>query len=104
MEQTDFDDIKTVVISAVIVLNITLSVLVIAVIVRHPQLREDATTLFMLSLTLSDLYGDAHQRRLVLQRDTECTYNDALPSIDSTVMVGLAQPHLHAQSVLGDRV
>ena len=55
MEVIDFDDIKTVVISAVIVLNITLNVLVIAVIVRHPQLREDRTTLFMLSLTLSDL-------------------------------------------------
>ena len=55
MEQTDFYDIKTVVISAVIVLNITLNSLVIAVIVRHPQLREDRTTLFMLSLTLSDL-------------------------------------------------
>ena len=46
---------KTAVISAVIILNITLNVIVIAVIVKYPELREDRTTLFMLSLTISDL-------------------------------------------------
>ena len=46
---------KTAVISVVIILNIKLNVIVIAVIVKHPQLREDRTTLFMLSLTISDL-------------------------------------------------
>ena len=55
MDITDSDNIKTVIISIVIILNITLNVIVIAVIVRNPQLREDRTTLFMLSLTLSDL-------------------------------------------------
>ena len=55
MDIGNFDDIKTVVISIVIILNITLNVIVIAVIVRNPQLREDRTTLFMLSLSLSDL-------------------------------------------------
>ena len=55
MNYFDFDDIKPVIISAVIILNITLNGIVIAVIVRYPQLREDRTTLFMLSLSLSDL-------------------------------------------------
>ena len=55
MNTTLFEAIKPTVISAVIAMNISLNVLVIAVIVRHPQLREDRTTLFMLSLTLCDL-------------------------------------------------
>ena len=55
MNTTLFEAIKPAVISAVIIMNITLNTLVIAVIVRHTQLREDRTTLFILSLTLSDL-------------------------------------------------
>ena len=55
MDGSDFDDFKPVVISVVIIMNITLNVLVIAVVVKYPQLREDRTTLFMFSLTLSDL-------------------------------------------------
>ena len=55
MSLFDFDDMKPVIISAVIILNVAFNSLVIAVIVRYPQLREDRTTLFMLSLSLSDL-------------------------------------------------
>ena len=55
MFDMDVDGIKASVISVVIILNITLNVLAIAVIVRYPQLREDRTTLFIFSLTLSDL-------------------------------------------------
>ena len=55
MTVSDLDDIKTVVISIVIITNITLNVLVVAVIARYPQLREDLMALFMFSLTLSDL-------------------------------------------------
>ena len=55
MDIDDFDDIRPAIISAVIVLNITLNLTVVAVIIRYPILREDRTTLFMLSLTLSDL-------------------------------------------------
>ena len=51
MDVTDFDDIKPVIVSAMIILNITLNVTVIVVIVKYPQLREDRTTLFMLSLS-----------------------------------------------------
>jgi len=55
MDANDFDDIKTVTISVVIITSITLNVLVIAVIIRYAELREDRTTLFIFSLTLSDL-------------------------------------------------
>ena len=55
MNATDFDDMKPVIISAVVVMNVTLNVLVIAVLARYPQLREDRSALFVLSLTLSDL-------------------------------------------------
>ena len=46
---------KTTVISVVTVVDILVNSLVTIVIVRHPQLREDRSTLFMLSLTVSDL-------------------------------------------------
>ena len=55
MTVSDFDEIKTVMISVVIITNSSLDLLVIAVIVRYPQLREDRTALFMFSLTLSDV-------------------------------------------------
>ena len=55
MSDLEFDDIKPFIIVAIIVLNLTLNSLVIAVIVKHQQLREDRTRLFMLSLPLSDL-------------------------------------------------
>ena len=55
MSTLDFDDVKPAIIVAITVLNLALNSLVIAVIVKHPQLREDRTTLFMLSLALSDL-------------------------------------------------
>ena len=42
---TDFDDIMPVIISAVIILDITLNVIVVAIIVKYRQLREDRTTL-----------------------------------------------------------
>ena len=37
------------------VVNVILSTIVIAMVTKYPILREDRTTLFMLSLTLSDL-------------------------------------------------
>ena len=55
MTQTDFDTLKPIVISAVIITNIVLNFIAIAVIAKYPQLREDRTTLFMFSLSLSDL-------------------------------------------------
>ena len=48
-------DTKAAIISAVMVLNIVFNSLVIAVIARFPELREDRTTLFMFSLSMSDL-------------------------------------------------
>ena len=54
MDLGEFHDVKPVIISAVIIMNITLNSIVIAVIAKYPQLREDRTTLFMFSLTISD--------------------------------------------------
>ena len=47
--------LKPLVITVVITLNIVCNGLVIAVFAKNPQLREDPTNLFMLSLTLSDV-------------------------------------------------
>ena len=55
MDKTSFDDLRSAIIGVVIALNATLNVIVIAVLLRYPQLREDNTNIFILSLTLSDL-------------------------------------------------
>ena len=55
MDINDIDDMKPAVISTVIVTNILLNSLVIAVIARYPQLREDRSALFVFSLTVSDI-------------------------------------------------
>ena len=47
--------VKATVICVIITLNVIMNSLVIAVIARYPQLREDRTTLFMFSLSVSDL-------------------------------------------------
>ena len=55
MDANNCDDIKTVIIGVVIAVNITLNVTVLAVFLKYPEIREDRSTLFMLSLTISDL-------------------------------------------------
>ena len=55
MDIYDYNDVKVVVISAVVVLNITMNGLVIALLARYPALRQDRTALFVFSLCLSDL-------------------------------------------------
>ena len=54
-EVEEFGDIKAIVISAVLITNIVVNTLTIAVLVRYPELREDRTALFMISLSVSDL-------------------------------------------------
>ena len=51
----DYNDVKAVVISAVVVLNIIMNGLVIALVARYPALRQDRMALFIFSLCLSDL-------------------------------------------------
>ena len=51
----DFDDSKPLIISAVIVANMIANSIMVAVIAKYPQLREDRLTLFVFSLALSDL-------------------------------------------------
>ena len=55
MNTKDYAGVKSTVISVIIILNIITNSLVIAVIARYPQLREDRTTFFMFSLSVSDL-------------------------------------------------
>ena len=52
---TEYSDVKVAAVCVIIVLNVIMNSLVIAVIARYPQLREDRTTLFMFSLSVSDL-------------------------------------------------
>ena len=51
----EYSDVKVAVVCVIITLNVIMNSLVIAVIARYPQLREDRTTLFMFSLSMSDL-------------------------------------------------
>ena len=53
MDAYEFSIVKTVIISAVIVLNISMNCLVIAVIARYPAMREDRTTMFVVGLSIS---------------------------------------------------
>ena len=55
MDIYEYNDVKAVVISAVVVLNIIMNGLVIALVARYPALRQDRTALFIFSLCLSDL-------------------------------------------------
>ena len=57
MDVDDFNDVKPVIISSVIVLNVIMNSLVTAAIARYPALREDRTALFMFTLCVSDLAG-----------------------------------------------
>ena len=50
-----FGDVKVVVITAQIIVCIVTNLLVIVVIARHEELRQDRTTMFVLSLSVSDL-------------------------------------------------
>ena len=86
MDETN--DFKAIVISAVIITNVIANSLVIAVIARYPQLREDRTTLFMFSLSVSDLAAG-------------CTFmpiSAALCSKATSVVVDTFQrlPNIHA--------
>ena len=55
MDANEFNDAKPVIISVIIALNIVMNSLVIAIIAKYPALRQDCTTLFMCSLSVSDL-------------------------------------------------
>ena len=51
----EYNDARPAIIGALIVLNLTVNTLVIVVLTRYPQLREDRTASFMLSQTVADL-------------------------------------------------
>ena len=88
MKTNEFYDTKPAVISSVIVMNVIMNSLVIAVITRYPQLREDRTTLFMFSLSMSDLAAG-------------CTFMPISAALCSRATAGVADmvgyiPKIHA--------
>ena len=88
VKTNEFYDSKPAVISSIIVMNVIMNSLVIAVIARYPQLREDRTTLFMLSLSVSDLAAG-------------CTFMPISAALCSRVTAGVADmvgylPKIHA--------
>ena len=90
-------------ICAVIVMNITLNSLVIAVIARYRQLREDRTTLFVLSLTLSDLATGCTAMPISAALCSSATPNvrdtiNPLPMIDAVFSVWFGVNSMHSLS------
>ena len=57
MNSTESTDVKPVVISTIVVCSVISNSLLIMVLLKYAQLRVDCTTLFMLSLSISDLAG-----------------------------------------------
>ena len=101
MDASNFDDIKTLTICAVIVVNITLNSLVIAVIARYRQLREDRTTLFVFSLTLSDLATGCTAMPISAALCSSATPNvrdtiNYLPKIHAVFAIGFGVNSLHS--------
>ena len=80
MQTNNFYDAKPAVISAIIVMNVILNSLVIVVIARYSELREDRTTLFMLSLSVSDLAAG-------------CTFMPISAALCSRATPGVADMH-----------
>ena len=88
MNINEYSYIKTTVICVIIILNVIMNSLVIAVIARYPQLREDRTTLFMFSLSVSDLAAGCTFRPI-----SAALCYSATPEVAD--MVGLL-PEIHA--------
>ena len=55
MDSIEYKDVKTGVIVTMIVLHITVNSLLISVLVKYAELREDRTALFMMSLSIADV-------------------------------------------------
>ena len=55
MDSVEVNEVKTGIISTIVVLSIIMNCLLITVLVKYAELREDRSALFMLSLSLADL-------------------------------------------------
>ena len=102
MKWNELSDIKAAAICVIIVLNVILNSLVIAVIARYPQLREDRTTLFMFSLSVADLH--AHQRRPVLREIAGNHRRSWFPSENTRVCDVVVWLQFDTQPVLADNL
>ena len=101
MQTNNFYDAKPAVISAIIVMNVILNSLVIVVIARYPELREDRTTLFMLSLSVSDLAAGCTFMPISAALCSRATpgvadMHEILPNIHAFMMWWLAFNSMHS--------
>ena len=102
MNDRTFDELfKPIVISIMIVLNITLNGLTIAVIARYPQLRDDRTTLFIFSLALSDLANGCTAMPISAALCSSATPSvrhetNVLPRINAVVSVWFSVTSMHS--------
>ena len=106
MSRINYDDIRTVALSLLIITNITLSVLLIVVFTRYPQLREDRTAVCMFSMALSDLANGFTTMPISATLCSRVTPNvrsmtDYLPQIHAAFSAWF-NVKLNAQSMLDD--
>ena len=85
-------------------LNITLKVVVVAVIVRYPELRKPRFLLSRSRFLISPMYSNAHQRCFVFENIAECSQHALIPSQYSRSMLALVRLQINVQSDLGDCV
>ena len=101
MDTRELDNVRPSVIATTIVMNVILNSLAIAVIARYPQLREDRTTLFMFSLSLSDLANGCTAMSIsavVCSSATPTVHdeNDILPKIHALFSVWFSVTSMHS--------
>lgn len=84
----EYDNVKPAIILAEIILNLILNTLVIAVIARYPELREDRNTLFIVSLSAADLANG-------------CTAMPLVAAICSSAIPSILNEHKYLPKVCG---
>ena len=85
-------------------INITLKGVIVAVIVRYPELREPRFLFSRSRFLISPMYIDSHQCCFVFENIAECSQHASIPSQDSRSMLALVRLQINVQSDLGDCV
>ena len=103
--EEDFAIHKPIIIGAVTCMSLIVNTIVIAVIVKHPQLREDRLTLFMFSLALSDLANGCSSFPISAALCSSATPNvrktvGLLPKIHVTCSVWFTTCSIHSMSLM----
>ena len=101
MNTKGYPGVKVALICVKIILNVIMNSLVIVVIARYPQLREDRTSLFMFSLSVSDL---AAWCTFMPISAALCCRNSWTPSTCAILYDVVVWFQLYVQSVLADNL